>query len=144
MNSFTSILICRARISRCGNFLNKIHVSKSVERNASEQAYGSLVKKFVSFCGTRGFITVFTKNLSPVPFLSQITYGDDASPPSFVQLAVCLTTGPKSLPKRALHIVRSGPSSFRCEYPLLSLRSTSSFLRLLLRLIHVCHFYPSF
>jgi hypothetical protein len=49
-------------------------------------------------------------------------------------LAVCLTTGPKPLPKRALHIVRSRASSFRCEYPLLSLRSSSSLLRLLPRL----------
>jgi hypothetical protein len=38
------------------------------------------------------------------------------------------------LPKRALHIVRSTASSFRREYPLLSLRSSSSFLRLLPRL----------
>ena len=48
-------------------------------------------------------------------------------------LAVCLTTGPKPLPKRALHIVRSRASSFLWEYPLLSLRSSSSFLRLLPR-----------
>jgi hypothetical protein len=47
--------------------------------------------------------------------------------------AVCLTTGPKPLPKRALHIVRSRASSFRCEYPFLSLMSSSSFLRLLTR-----------
>ena len=44
---------------------------------------------------------------------------------------VCLTTGPKPLPKRFLHIVRSKASSFKWEYPLLSLRSSSSFLRLL-------------
>jgi hypothetical protein len=53
---------------------------------------------------------------------------------TFIHLVVCLRTGPKSLPKRALHIVRSRASSFRCEYPLLSLRSSSSFLRLLPRL----------
>jgi hypothetical protein len=53
---------------------------------------------------------------------------------SFIHLVVCLTTGPKPLPKRAVHIVRSRASSFRCEYPLLSLRSSSSFLRLLPRL----------
>ena len=47
-------------------------------------------------------------------------------------LVVCLATGPKPLPKRAVHIVRSGASSFKWEYPLLSLRSSSSFLRLLL------------
>jgi hypothetical protein len=46
-------------------------------------------------------------------------------------LAVCLTTGPKPLPKRALHIVRSRASSFKLEHPRLSLRSSSNFLRLL-------------
>ena len=48
---------------------------------------------------------------------------------------VCLTTGPKPPPKRFLHIVRSKASSFKWEYPLLSLRSSSSFLRLLPRLL---------
>ena len=48
-----------------------------------------------------------------------------------IHLAVCLTTGPKPLPKRALHIVRSRASSFKWEYHLLSLRSSSSFLHLL-------------
>jgi hypothetical protein len=49
---------------------------------------------------------------------------------SFIHLAVCLTIGPKLLPKRNLHIVRSRASPFRCDYPLLSLKSSSSFLRL--------------
>ena len=31
----------------------------------------------------------------------------------FIHLVVCLTTGPKILPKRALHIVRSRASSFK-------------------------------
>ena len=48
---------------------------------------------------------------------------------SFIHLVVCLTTGPKPLPKRALHIVRSRASSFKWEYPLLSLRLSNSFLR---------------
>jgi hypothetical protein len=48
-----------------------------------------------------------------------------------IHLAVCLTTGPKPLPKPALHTVRSRASYFRCEYPVLSLRSSSSFLSLL-------------
>jgi hypothetical protein len=51
--------------------------------------------------------------------------------PLFIHLVVCLTTGPKPLRKRALHIVRSRASSFKWEYPLFSLRSSSSFLRLL-------------
>jgi len=50
---------------------------------------------------------------------------------SFIRLVVRLTTGPKPLPKRALHIVRSRAYSFKWEYPLLSLRSPNSFLRLL-------------
>ena len=49
----------------------------------------------------------------------------------FIHLVVCLTTGPKPLPKRTLHIVRSRASSFKWEYPLHSLRSSNSFLRLL-------------
>ena len=48
-----------------------------------------------------------------------------------IHLVVCLMTGPKPLLKRALHIVRSRASSFKWEYPLLSLRSSNSFLRLL-------------
>jgi hypothetical protein len=48
-----------------------------------------------------------------------------------IHLVVCLTTGPKPLPKQALHIVRSRASSFKWEYPLLSLRSSNSFLHLL-------------
>jgi hypothetical protein len=47
----------------------------------------------------------------------------------------CLTTGSKPPPERFLHIVRSRISSFRWEYPLLSLGSSSSFLRLLFRLL---------
>ena len=42
-------------------------------------------------------------------------------------------SGSKPPPKRFLHIVRSRASSFKWEYPLLSLRSSSSFLRLLPR-----------
>jgi hypothetical protein len=49
-------------------------------------------------------------------------------------LAVCLTTGPKPLPKRVLNKVRSRDSFSRWQCPLLSLRSFSSFLRLLSRL----------
>ena len=54
---------------------------------------------------------------------------------SFIHSVFCLTTGPKPPPKRCLHIVWSRASSFKREYPLLSLRSSSSFLRLLPRLL---------
>jgi hypothetical protein len=49
----------------------------------------------------------------------------------FIHLAVCLTTGPKPLPKPALHIVGSRAFSLKWEYCLLFLRSSNSFLRLL-------------
>jgi len=54
---------------------------------------------------------------------------------NFIHLVVCLTTGPKPTPKRCLHIVRSRASSFKWEYPLLSLKSFSCFLHLLLHLL---------
>jgi hypothetical protein len=63
-----------------------------------------------------------------------------------IHLLVCLATGPKLLPKQALHIVRSRASPFKLEYPLLSLRSSSSFVRLLLRppVTSILHFiFPS-
>jgi len=53
---------------------------------------------------------------------------------TFIHPVVCLTPGPKPLPKRALHTVRSRASSFKWDHPLLSLKSSGSFLRLLPRL----------
>jgi hypothetical protein len=75
--------------------------------------------------------------------------GVDLTSPCFryiIHLVVCLTTGPRPLPNRALHIVRSSASSFKCEYPLVSLRSSSSFLRFLPRLpvTSIPPFYLSF
>jgi hypothetical protein len=43
---------------------------------------------------------------------------------------ICHTTGPQPLPTRFLHLMRSRASSFKWEYPLLSPRSSSNFLRL--------------
>ena len=55
--------------------------------------------------------------------------------PPFIHSVLCLTTGPKPPLKRFLHIVLSRASSFKWEYPLLSLRSSNSFLRLLPHLL---------
>jgi hypothetical protein len=52
----------------------------------------------------------------------------------FIHLVVCLMAGPKPLLKRSLHILQSRASSIKCEHPVLSLRSSSSFQRLLPRL----------
>ena len=60
--------------------------------------------------------------------------------------AICQRTGPKSLAKRFLHIARSSASSFNSQYPLLSLSSSSNFLRLLpcLLVTTICPFiFPS-
>ena len=54
---------------------------------------------------------------------------------SFIHSVFCLTTGPKPPPKRFLHTVRSRASSFKWKYHLLPLRLSSSFLRLLPRLL---------
>ena len=48
----------------------------------------------------------------------------------FIHSVFCLTTGPKPPPKRCLHIVGSRASSFKLEYPLPFLRSSSRVLRL--------------
>jgi hypothetical protein len=59
---------------------------------------------------------------------------------------ICQTTGPKPLPKWFLHLTRSRASCFKWQYPLLSPRSSSSFLRLLPRLLltSICPFiFPS-
>ena len=53
----------------------------------------------------------------------------------FIHSVFCLTTGPKPPPKRFLHILRSRAFYFKWEYPLLSLSSSSRFLRLLPRLL---------
>ena len=59
---------------------------------------------------------------------------------------ICQTTGPKLLVKRFLNIIRSRASSFNSQYPLLSLRSSSNFLRHLTCLLvtSICPFiFPS-
>jgi hypothetical protein len=49
---------------------------------------------------------------------------------SFIHSDVCLTKGPQILPKRVFHRGRPSASSFNFQYPLFSLRSSSSCLRL--------------
>ena len=54
---------------------------------------------------------------------------------SFIHSVFSLTTGSKPPPKWFLHIVRSRASTFKWQYPVLSVRSSSSYLRLLPRLL---------
>ena len=65
---------------------------------------------------------------------------------SFIHSVVCLTTGQQPLPVRVLHRVQSSASSFNFQYLILSVKSSSSCLRLL-PCIHVtsvpASFFPS-
>jgi len=70
-----------------------------------------------------------------ISFTRRVLLGSTCLIPEFIHSVFCLTTGPKPPPKRCLHIARSRASSFKREYLLLSLRSSSSFLRLLPRLL---------
>jgi hypothetical protein len=75
----------------------------------------------VSMCSVTSKSSQKIKKPRDIPYMSKHIF----------HLVVCLTTGPKPLPKRALHIVRTRVSSFKWKYPLLSLRSSNSFLCLL-------------
>jgi len=90
--------------------------------------YSGTIITGIGHYATRKFMIINTKACNwTILRISSIHF-------KFIHLAVCLRAGPKPLTKRALHIVRSRASSFKWEYPLLSLRSSSSFLRLLPRL----------
>ena len=55
---------------------------------------------------------------------------------AFLNSMACLTTGPCLLPQRAPSRERSSASSFNLQYPLISLRSSSSCLQLFLPLFN--------
>ena len=64
---------------------------------------------------------------------------------SFIHLVVCLTTGPKPIPKPALRIGQPGDSSFKWEYPLPSLGlPVASYVFFLFFLSLLSPFYLSF
>jgi hypothetical protein len=74
----------------------------------------------------------FVNNFSSEPvYLCDMVYTQYWQSSSSSSSVIFQTTGPKPLAKRFLHIVRSRASSFNLQYPLLSLRSSSNFLRLL-------------
>ena len=65
-----------------------------------------------AFCRRLVRICIWLRTFSPLSLSLRL---------SFIHSVICLTTGPKPPPKRFLHIVRSRASSFKWEYPLLSL-----------------------
>jgi hypothetical protein len=81
------------------------------------------------YCCTRALYTFLLMDFFPVLPVTH-THANFLS----IHLLVCLTTGPKPLPKRALHTVRSRAYSFKWEYSLFPWRSSSRSLRLLPRL----------
>ena len=92
-------------------------------------------------CKTHDSLFRFVVSLEPDKQKTLLALSDSPS------TVICLTTGPKPLPKRFLHIlvVRSRASSFNWQYPLLSLSSSSSFLRLLSPLLvtSICPYLQS-
>ena len=84
----------------------------------------TVLKLWVPWCA-RDFSNSWETNRFSIYNLVNLSLTDQHHP------AVCLTAGSKPLPKRSLHILRSTASSFEWQYPLLSLRSSGSFLRLL-------------
>ena len=77
--------------------------------------YVSLAREWLNIAETCGCVRILTYIL-------------------FIQSAVCRTTGPQPLPMRVLHSLRSSASSSNFQFPLVSLRSSSSCLCLLPRL----------
>ena len=71
--------------------------------------------------------------LAVISIISALKFRPDVIHP-FIHHVICLTTGPQLPPKRVLHIVRSCASSFNLQYLFVSLRWSSSCLRLLPRL----------
>ena len=61
---------------------------------------------------------------------------------SYIHSAVCLKTRPQPLPKRVLHRMRTGASGFNFQYSDISLRSSSSCLRLI-PCLHITSIPPS-
>jgi len=77
-------------------------------------------------------------NKHPESYYSELWIGG-----GLIHSVVCLTTGPQPLARPFLHRMRSSSSSFSLQYPLISLRSSSSCLRLLPRL-PVTYIIPPF
>jgi hypothetical protein len=98
---------------------------------------------FVFFCPTSlAYLhaePIYKSSWSPTEFLSVQIFTFYTFVHSFSSLPHDMS---KPLLKWADHIVGSRASTFRCEYPLLSLRSSSSFLRLLpcLAVTSILHF----
>ena len=87
-----------------------------------------------------------TSDPTPWQICHNVDYDEAYTQSSSTSSVICQTTGPKPLPKRFLHIVRSRASSFNWQQPLLFLKSSSSSLRLLPRLLvtFICSFiFPS-
>ena len=124
-------------------FFCKLHPSSN-HTNENLAVLGLEIQKDLSNCSAldtlslENFFLQWTI-LSPLKLLNSLPVSSTISSSSSV---ICQTTGPKPLPKRFLHIVRSRASSFIWQYPLLFLKSSSSFLRLLPRLLvtSICPF----
>jgi hypothetical protein len=118
-------------VIRCCIRLIRIHSSTHRRRYSPFWALASLLRRSILLCSLPSSSSYDQWRGPPDYVLPPFVIRNANSKNSFIHLAVCLTTGPNPLPKRALHIVRSRASSFKWEYSLLSLRSSNSFIRLL-------------
>ena len=103
------------------------HVAKY--KNWYSTVTGYLLQNWITLELCQFFLCIFVRSIKFK--IIRCTQHCNSVSLNFIHLVVCLTTGPKPLPKPALHIVQSRASSFKWEYPLLSLRSSNSFIRLL-------------
>jgi hypothetical protein len=153
------MVICplQFHVEKAPSKLQQERIISSVERYKYVVRFGEFYRYFVHLCASLWTIQRFlqvaaisscihTPNCFEFTRPSNFRHAPLMKTDSSSSSIICQTTGPKILPKRFLHIVRSSASSFNWQYPLLSLRSTSSFLRLLPRLlfISICPFiFPS-
>ena len=109
------MFVALCRFDNIDHFINCIGVEANIEPSATPPLDTNDVATSLDVA------PLFTSIFSPFPFT--------------IHSIFCLTTGSKHPPQRFFHIMRSRVSSFKRVYHLLSLRSSSSFLRLLPRLL---------
>jgi hypothetical protein len=105
------------------------HGHQNIQSEIFKNRFFRTIRHTGNFVTYKALIQILWKNPVFREFTALYSLISGLHPDCIIHLAVCLTTGPKPL-----HIVRSRASSFKCDYPLFSLRSSSSFLRLLPRL----------
>jgi len=109
-----------------------LYIFKNPVGSSDDVGYSKLNSK--TWHGPMNFTTLMWLKIIIFDFVKPL-FEFSSNSGSIIHSVFCLTTGRKPPPKWFRHIVRSRASSFKWQYPLLSLRTSSSFLRLLPRLL---------